>query len=311
MSTIPGSACRRRGGARRSGRGAPRVAADADGFCEATGSGCRRALGARRRRRRGGRPLGTAGAEDAETKGAPPPPPLRTAVGVRAAARKWTQIAGTASCVNGDGGGVAGGWGRPSRSRDAHRVDVFNNHKGIRVVMHKEHDSYVSTLVFGHLLTGFNLDDAEFVAECLNAVWGLKFRQVFRGFSAPSPGPSGATTPRSPSGRTSRASRWNGWTSTPSASSPSARTSFPGPRGPPQGGRSLAVHLHRKKLPPKDLLFSPRPVRRRRAPLRPFDRSDERRDERSEVGAGVSAHRSFPADLLCPLQRRRPGRGAK
>ena len=40
-------------------------------------------------------------------------------------------------------------------------VSVKNNGKGIPVVMHKEHNCYVPTLIFGHLLTGSNFDDDE------------------------------------------------------------------------------------------------------------------------------------------------------
>ena len=84
---------------------------------------------------------------------------------------------------------------------DTNTISVLNNGKGIPVVRHKEHDCYVPTLIFGHLLTGSNFDDAEkkttggrngygaklanifsveFVVECLDAERGLKFRQVFR-----------------------------------------------------------------------------------------------------------------------------------
>ena len=68
--------------------------------------------------------------------------------------------------------------------------------KGIPVQMHKEHNVYVPTLIFGHLLTGSNFDDDEkkttggrngygaklanifstkFVIECLDSEQGLKF----------------------------------------------------------------------------------------------------------------------------------------
>ena len=67
--------------------------------------------------------------------------------------------------------------------------------------MHKEHNCYVPTLIFGHLLTGSNFDDDEkkttggrngygaklanifstkFVIECLDSEQGLKFTQTFR-----------------------------------------------------------------------------------------------------------------------------------
>ncbi|EED89878.1 DNA topoisomerase [Thalassiosira pseudonana CCMP1335] len=80
-------------------------------------------------------------------------------------------------------------------------ISVLNNGKGIPVVMHKEHNCYVPTLIFGHLLTGSNFDDdekkttggrngygaklanifsTEFIVECVDSNEGMKFKQVFR-----------------------------------------------------------------------------------------------------------------------------------
>jgi len=80
-------------------------------------------------------------------------------------------------------------------------ISVQNNGKGIPVVIHKEHNCYVPTLIFGHLLTGSNFDDEEkkttggrngygaklanifskkFVVECVDVNTGLKFQQTFR-----------------------------------------------------------------------------------------------------------------------------------
>jgi DNA topoisomerase-2 len=80
-------------------------------------------------------------------------------------------------------------------------ISVKNNGKGIPVVMHKEHNCYVPTLIFGHLLTGSNFDDDEkkttggrngygaklanifstkFIIECVDSENGLKFNQTFR-----------------------------------------------------------------------------------------------------------------------------------
>jgi DNA topoisomerase-2 len=42
---------------------------------------------------------------------------------------------------------------------DENLIRVFNNGKGIPVVVHKEHDMYVPELIFGNLLTGSNFDD--------------------------------------------------------------------------------------------------------------------------------------------------------
>ena len=68
---------------------------------------------------------------------------------------------------------------------------ILNNDKGIPVTVHKEHNCYVPTLIFGHLLRGCNFDgtkkkttggrngfgtklanifNVEFVVKCLNAV---------------------------------------------------------------------------------------------------------------------------------------------
>jgi len=81
------------------------------------------------------------------------------------------------------------------------KISVFNNGDGIPVVMHKEHQMYIPTMIFGHLLTGSNFDDGEkkttggrngygaklanvfsteFIVECASTDSGLKFRQVFR-----------------------------------------------------------------------------------------------------------------------------------
>mmetsp|Transcript_13500 Transcript_13500/g.29330 ORF Transcript_13500/g.29330 Transcript_13500/m.29330 type:complete len:1434 (+) Transcript_13500:96-4397(+) len=84
---------------------------------------------------------------------------------------------------------------------ESNTISVLNNGKGIPIVMHKEHNCYVPTLIFGHLLTGSNFDDdekkttggrngygaklanifsTEFIVECLDSEQGLKFTQVFR-----------------------------------------------------------------------------------------------------------------------------------
>jgi len=84
---------------------------------------------------------------------------------------------------------------------ESNTISVLNNGKGIPVVMHKEHNCYVPTLIFGHLLTGSNFDDdekkttggrngygaklanifsTEFIVECLDSENEKKFTQVFR-----------------------------------------------------------------------------------------------------------------------------------
>jgi DNA topoisomerase-2 len=84
---------------------------------------------------------------------------------------------------------------------DTNTISVLNNGKGIPVVMHKEHNCYVPTLIFGHLLTGSNFDDdekkttggrngygaklanifsTEFIVECCDSENDVVFTQVFR-----------------------------------------------------------------------------------------------------------------------------------
>lgn len=79
-------------------------------------------------------------------------------------------------------------------------ISVWNNGKGIPVVMHKEHKVYVPELIFGHLLTGSNFDDKkkkttggrngygaklanifsnEFVVETADASTKQRYKQVF------------------------------------------------------------------------------------------------------------------------------------
>jgi DNA topoisomerase-2 len=48
-----------------------------------------------------------------------------------------------------------------SIDKESNRISVKNNGKGIPVLMHKEYDCYVPTLIFGELLTGSNFDDKE------------------------------------------------------------------------------------------------------------------------------------------------------
>lgn len=79
-------------------------------------------------------------------------------------------------------------------------ISVFNNGKGIPVVLHKEHDVYIPELVFGNLLAGSNYDDTqqrtvagtnglgatlanifskEFIIETIDAENQKKFIQTF------------------------------------------------------------------------------------------------------------------------------------
>lgn len=46
-------------------------------------------------------------------------------------------------------------------ARAANTISVYNSGKGIPVVMHAKEQVYVPELIFGHLLTSSNYDDAE------------------------------------------------------------------------------------------------------------------------------------------------------
>jgi DNA topoisomerase II len=81
-------------------------------------------------------------------------------------------------------------------------ISVRNNGEGLPVVLHRVHNIYVPTMIFGHLLTGSNFDDdeqraatggrngfgaklanifsTEFMLDCVDVERGLKFHQVFR-----------------------------------------------------------------------------------------------------------------------------------
>merc|ERR1719367_2480053 len=58
-------------------------------------------------------------------------------------------------------------------------ISVMNNGKGIPVVMHKEHNMYVPTMIFGHLLTGSNFNDDEDKVTGGRNGYGAKLCNVF------------------------------------------------------------------------------------------------------------------------------------
>uniref|UniRef100_H3G7M6 DNA topoisomerase 2 n=1 Tax=Phytophthora ramorum TaxID=164328 RepID=H3G7M6_PHYRM len=83
---------------------------------------------------------------------------------------------------------------------EENEISVWNNGKGIPIVLHKEHKVYVPELIFGHLLTGSNFDDKkkkttggrngygaklanifsnEFVVETADSSTKQKYKQVF------------------------------------------------------------------------------------------------------------------------------------
>ena len=86
-------------------------------------------------------------------------------------------------------------------NREKGQLSVYNNGRGIPVMMHKEHKIYVPELIFGHLLAGSNFDDdqkkttggrngygaklanifsSEFIVETADADEGKVFKQVFQ-----------------------------------------------------------------------------------------------------------------------------------
>ncbi|KAK1937919.1 DNA topoisomerase 2 [Phytophthora citrophthora] len=83
---------------------------------------------------------------------------------------------------------------------EKNEISVWNNGKGIPIVLHKEHKVYVPELIFGHLLTGSNFDDNkkkttggrngygaklanifsnEFIVETADSSTKQKYKQVF------------------------------------------------------------------------------------------------------------------------------------
>jgi DNA topoisomerase II len=58
-------------------------------------------------------------------------------------------------------------------------ISVWNNGKGIPVVMHKEHKVYVPELIFGHLLTGSNFDDNKKKTVGGRNGYGAKLANIF------------------------------------------------------------------------------------------------------------------------------------
>lgn len=59
------------------------------------------------------------------------------------------------------------------------QITVYNNGKGIPVVMHKEHKMYVPELVFGHLLTSSNYDDSMKKVTGGRNGFGAKLTNIF------------------------------------------------------------------------------------------------------------------------------------
>lgn len=60
-------------------------------------------------------------------------------------------------------------------------ISVWNNGKGIPVAVHKEENMYVPTMIFGHLLTSSNYDDAENKVTGGRNGYGAKLCNIFSG----------------------------------------------------------------------------------------------------------------------------------
>lgn len=58
-------------------------------------------------------------------------------------------------------------------------ISVWNNGKGIPVVIHKEEKMYVPTMIFGHLLTSSNYDDEEEKVTGGRNGYGAKLCNIF------------------------------------------------------------------------------------------------------------------------------------
>eukprot|EP00584_Thalassiosira_punctigera_P019142 CAMPEP_0172572992 /NCGR_PEP_ID=MMETSP1067-20121228/135960_1 /TAXON_ID=265564 ORGANISM="Thalassiosira punctigera, Strain Tpunct2005C2" /NCGR_SAMPLE_ID=MMETSP1067 /ASSEMBLY_ACC=CAM_ASM_000444 /LENGTH=1500 /DNA_ID=CAMNT_0013365583 /DNA_START=62 /DNA_END=4564 /DNA_ORIENTATION=+ len=201
---------------------------------------------------------------------------------------------------------------------ESNTISVLNNGKGIPVVMHKEHDCYVPTLIFGHLLTGSNFDDdekkttggrngygaklanifsKEFIVECLDSEEGLKFTQVFRDNMHTKEEPKVKKCSKSEQKKgdytkiTFRPDlerfRMESLDADTIALLSKRAYDIAGSMA-NKDGKKLSVYLNGKKLPVKDF----------RSYLGLFDgitppTAFEKVDDRWEVGVGVSADQSF------------------
>ena len=58
-------------------------------------------------------------------------------------------------------------------------MSVYNNGKGIPVVMHKDEKMYVPTMIFGHLLTSSNYNDEEQKVTGGRNGYGAKLCNIF------------------------------------------------------------------------------------------------------------------------------------
>ena len=58
-------------------------------------------------------------------------------------------------------------------------ISIYNNGKGIPIVIHKTHKIYVPELIFGHLLTSSNYDDSEKKITGGRNGYGAKLTNIF------------------------------------------------------------------------------------------------------------------------------------
>ena len=63
--------------------------------------------------------------------------------------------------------------------RENRRITVWNNGKGIPVVIHKQYNMYVPSLIFGQLLTGGNFNDDEKKVTGGRNGYGAKLTNIY------------------------------------------------------------------------------------------------------------------------------------
>ena len=62
---------------------------------------------------------------------------------------------------------------------EKNEIKIYNNGKGIPIVMHKDENMYVPTMIFGHLLTSSNFNDEEEKVTGGRNGYGAKLCNVF------------------------------------------------------------------------------------------------------------------------------------
>merc|ERR1719225_1838636 len=62
---------------------------------------------------------------------------------------------------------------------EKNEIKVYNNGKGIPIIMHKDENMYVPTMIFGHLLTSSNFNDEEEKVTGGRNGYGAKLCNVF------------------------------------------------------------------------------------------------------------------------------------